>query len=195
MNARNWMIRGNGLHRNGLLYPMLLIAAVSLIIFSAFGVAMMTGLLPRAESMSMERSADASNPVAVEHDAVLPSRHAVSDVSDRSCPNCGVIESIQAVEVKGQGSGLGMAAGGITGALVGNQIGRGNGNTLATIAGAAGGVFAGNEIEKNMKKTVRYQVRVQMSDGTHRTTYQSTAPAFAVGDKVRVINGQIAAIG
>ena len=38
------------LSKNGLLYPMLIIAAISVIIFSALGVAMMTGLLPHAGS-------------------------------------------------------------------------------------------------------------------------------------------------
>jgi outer membrane lipoprotein SlyB len=183
-----------GFHRKGMLYPMLLIAAGSLIIFSLFGVAMMTGLLPRAESMSVEHSETVPKGAPVERGTASPPRRLVSAAAD-PCANCGVIESIKAVEVKGQGSGLGMAAGGITGALVGNQIGRGRGNTLATIAGAAGGVFAGNEIEKNMKKSVQYQIRVQMSDGSYRTTYQPGAPAFAVGDKVKVVNGQVVAAG
>lgn len=46
-----------------------------------------------------------------------------------------------------------------------------------------------------MKKTMRYQVQVRMNDGTYRTTYQSSAPAFSVGAKVKVVNGQIAAAG
>lgn len=46
------ILRKKVLGRNGMLYPMLVIAAVSVVIFSAFGVAMMTGLLPRAESMN-----------------------------------------------------------------------------------------------------------------------------------------------
>jgi outer membrane lipoprotein SlyB len=106
-----------------------------------------------------------------------------------------VVESITPVEVRGSGTGLGMAAGGITGALLGNQVGRGSGNTVATIAGAAGGAFAGNEIEKNMKKAVRYRVRVRMNDGTYRTIYQSSAPAFSVGEKVKVANGQVVSPG
>lgn len=32
--------------RNGILYPMLVIAAIAVIVFSAFGAATMTGLLP-----------------------------------------------------------------------------------------------------------------------------------------------------
>ena len=168
------------LGRNGILYPMLVIAAIAVIIFSAFGVATMTGLLPRAESTN---------------DTHAMTKNRVASSADKTCNNCGVIESINTVEVKGQGSGLGAVAGGVTGALIGNQIGRGNGNTVATIAGMAGGAYAGNEIEKNMKKSSRYQVRVRMNDGTLRTTYSSSAPAFAIGDRVRIMNGQVVAAG
>ncbi len=176
------MLNMKVLSRKGLLYPMLVIAAVSVIIFSAFGVATITGLLPRAESMN-----DA-------HATAQSRKHNAGNV-DPACANCGVVESITPIEVKGSGSGLGMVAGGVTGALVGNQIGRGNGNAVATIAGAAGGAFAGNEIEKNMKKAVRYQVRVRMHDGSYRTIHQSYAPAFAVGEKVKIVNGQVATLG
>lgn len=47
--------RGRVLGRNGLLYPMLVIAAVSVIIFSAFGVALLTGLIPAAQSNSVQQ--------------------------------------------------------------------------------------------------------------------------------------------
>jgi outer membrane lipoprotein SlyB len=107
------------------------------------------------------------------------------------CANCGVIESIRVANVQGQGSGLGAVAGGVAGGLLGNQIGRGNGRTVATIAGAAGGAYAGNAIEKNMKKHTVYRVTLRMEDGRLRTLSQRQAPAFAVGDRVRVANGRI----
>ena len=95
---------------NGLLYPMLVIAAVSVIIFSGFGVAMMTGLLPRAESMSESHE--------VTPHAVTQSKTSVASSQDATCVNCGVVESITPVETKAaHGTGLGMVAGGITGAL------------------------------------------------------------------------------
>ena len=49
MEAKIWGKRM--LDRNGILYPMLVIAAVSVIIVSMLGIVMMMGLLPRAESM------------------------------------------------------------------------------------------------------------------------------------------------
>lgn len=181
---------------NGILYPMLVIAAVSVIIFSALGVASLTGLIPAAQSDSVQQpeSQPKMQPQSVQPPA-KPARAAPTRIVAAACDNCGVVNAINAIEVKGQSSGLGVVAGGVTGALLGNQIGRGNGNAIATIAGAAGGAFAGNEIEKNMKKAVRYQVRVRMNDGTYRTTYQSSAPAFSVGEKVKVVNGQVVSPG
>jgi outer membrane lipoprotein SlyB len=178
------------LNRNGLLYPMLVIAAIAVIVFSAFGVATMLGWLPRAESMG---TAHALNDA---HVMEQPMQQSVRN--DRmACADCGVVDSILPVSVNGSGSGsgLGMVAGGLTGALVGNQLGRGNGNALATIAGAAGGAYAGNTIEKNLKNSVRYEVRVHMQDGTYRTCYQAATPAFVVGSKVKVVDGHVVVSG
>jgi outer membrane lipoprotein SlyB len=162
------------------LYPLLVSAAIAVIIFSALGIATMTGLLPRAES-SVQRAAPAE-PLGVQQPGV-----------QQSCESCGVVESVTPVRVRGQGSGLGLVAGGVAGALLGNQIGRGTGNAVATIAGAAGGAYAGNEIEKNSKASVRYKVRVRMDDGTYRTVSEPHAPPFGAGDKVKIANGRLAA--
>ncbi len=48
-------LSGKLLGRNGLLYPMLLIAAVSAIIFSALGAASLTGLIPNVRSNSVQQ--------------------------------------------------------------------------------------------------------------------------------------------
>jgi len=187
------MLNRKLLGRSGILYPMLVTAAAAVIILSAVGVATMTGLLPRADS-SMTSAPPRAESTNDPREAAQSSNR-VAD-ADRACANCGVVESITPIEVKAaHGSGVGMVAGGITGALLGNQIGHGGGNTLATIAGAAGGAYAGNEIEKNTKKSLRYQVRVRMNDGTYRTTSQSTQPPFAAGDRVRIVNGQVVSAG
>ena len=107
------------------------------------------------------------------------------------CSNCGAIESINAVEEAGQGSGLGAITGGVVGGLVGNQIGQGNGKTVATIAGVAGGAYAGNQIEKNVKKTSHYNIEVRMEDGSFRTIRQKSAVGLSYGDKVKIIDGEI----
>lgn len=159
------------------LQPVYFAAAVSVIVFSAVGVAAITGHLPGATSSP---SAVASAPaVAQPKGAPAP------------CADCGVIEGIRAVQVAGEPTGLGAAAGGITGAVIGSQIGRGDGRTIAAIAGAAGGAYAGNSIEKNMKKHVVHRITLRMDDGSMRVLTQTAAPDYAVGARVRVVGQRI----
>ena len=127
-------------------------------------------LPPRAD-----RDADVSDAQRERHER---------QVAAAACPNCGVVESIDAVEVEGKTNGVGAVAGGVGGALVGNRIAGGNNRTLGGVVGAVGGGLLGNAIEKHQRKTTAYDVHVRMSDGTLRTVRESTSPA--VGEKVRV---------
>lgn len=92
------------------------------------------------------------------------------------CATCGVIESVRAVQQKGQGSGAGAVAGGLLGGVVGNQMGKGNGKTAMTVLGAIGGGFAGNEVEKQTRTVTVYEVHVRMDDGSTRTFTQRSEP-------------------
>jgi outer membrane lipoprotein SlyB len=107
------------------------------------------------------------------------------------CENCGVITAIRTVEQAGEGSGLGAIAGGVVGGLLGHQVGGGTGKDIATIAGAVGGGYAGHQIEKKVKTAKHYEITVRMDDGSSRTMVQETAPAFAIGDKVKIIDGAL----
>ena len=147
--------------------PIVKIAAVAVIIFSAVGVGMMTGIIPGASSKNVAQEAA------------------------KECLNCGVIESIKLVELKGEGSGVGAVTGGVVGAVVGSQIGQGRGKTVAEVAGAAGGAYAGHEIEKNMNKSAYFRVTVRMNNGGVRTVTQKTDPGFKTGDSVRIENGTL----
>jgi outer membrane lipoprotein SlyB len=42
-----------------------------------------------------------------------------------------------------------------------------------------------------MQKRYAYRVTVRMDDGSARTLSQSSPPAFAVGDKVRPVDGAL----
>jgi outer membrane lipoprotein SlyB len=108
-----------------------------------------------------------------------------------TCPGCGTVESIRATEKPGETNAFGMIAGGILGGLLGHQIGQGSGSTAATIIGAAGGAYAGNQVEKNVKKTMQYQVTVRMDDGSMRTIAYDIEPGFRAGDKVRFVDGRL----
>ncbi len=105
------------------------------------------------------------------------------------CANCGVVAAINLVEVKGEGSYIGMIAGGLAGVLIGSQIGGGHGTTVAEVAGGAGGAYAGNEIEKRMKTTKHYEAVVRLDNGGSQTFSYPAQPGFAVGARVRVENG------
>ena len=202
--------------------PLIAAAAVALIIFSAVGVGVMTGLIPS----SMSRSADVQPPAEAESAktdtapaqkqqaaAPAPKKSVASEAPKRTaaneptrvasapparpapriCANCGSVEAVNVIEQQGEGSGLGPVAGGVAGALLANQIGGGSGRNIATVAGAAGGAYAGHQIEKHVKSTKRHEVVVRMEDGSVRTFPYETEPAFRPGAKVKVVEGAIVA--
>jgi outer membrane lipoprotein SlyB len=113
----------------------------------------------------------------------------------KSCSNCGVIESIQIIEVKGDGSYVGKVAGGVVGALLGSQVGKGRGTTAAEIAGALGGAVAGNEIEKRTKSSRHFDVTARLTEGGLQTVTYPNQPPFIVGQKVKLENGVFVANG
>lgn len=178
--------------RTNLLYPLMLIAAVTVIVFSIVGIATMLGWLPSAQSKNdpapgnaaliTSESTSAPPPPGAAADAVKASTTTAAPV----CATCGVVESIRAVESTGKGSGLGAVTGGVVGGILGNQVGGGSGRTVMTVVGAGAGAYAGHEIEKNVKRSTQYQIRVRMSDGSYRTFYQQSQPAFGLGQRVRV---------
>jgi outer membrane lipoprotein SlyB len=164
-------------------------AAASVMIVSLMGAAAIGGWLPSARSDKTDAVAEKSTPTpdAARH---TPTRLAAySNV----CATCGVVTAIHALELKGDASGLGAVAGGLTGGVIGNQMGRGNGNTAMTILGVAGGALAGNEIEKNVKQHYSYRVTVRMDDGSFRTVSQSSAPRIVVGARVHIVDGAVLA--
>lgn len=105
------------------------------------------------------------------------------------CSNCGTIEAINRVEVKGDGGYLGALGGGVVGAVLGSQVGSGKGKTAAQIAGALGGAYAGYVIEGKVRKAYHYEVLVRLQNGTTQTVSYATAPDFRVGDAVKISDG------
>ncbi len=157
------------------LHPLLTAAAVSLTVFSLLGIGAITGLIPSASSQLQEKGAD-KDAAKAEEGGKPAAKGAASAKS--TCANCGVVETVRMVQLEGNASGLGAVAGGVTGALVGNQFGRGGGNTAMTLIGAAGGAYAGNSIEKNMNRQTAYRITVRMDDGAYRTISSPTCPPW-----------------
>lgn len=183
--------------QGNLLYPLMLIASVTVIVFSILGIATMLGWLPTAQSTSESAARTESSGGTME--TTQPAQHrqptAAPAAAPASCVSCGVIESITVVELKGEGSGVGAVTGGVVGGVLGNQVGRGGGRAVMTVVGAGAGAYAGHEIEKNIKRSTQYQIGVRMSDGSLRTFYQQMQPALGVGQKVRVTETGFAAAG
>jgi len=172
--------------RNRLLYPLLVMAAIAVIVFSALGIATMMGYLPSVNSAEKPTAAQTgASTQPPRKDQAAPQKTVVT------CANCGVVDSIRVIEHRGQGTGLGAVAGGLTGMLVGNQFGRSNGRAAMTLLGGVGGAYAGNEIEKNTKKSTSFEIRVRLDNGRIHTVYGASSTAFAVGDRVRVVNGAV----
>ena len=186
--------------RANLLYPLMVIAAVTVIVFCIVGTATLMGWLPRAQSKNSE-PAVRSETVGKTDSGGIRVRPPAADVVNApvtaapTCTDCGVIESIRVVEVKGEGSGVGAVTGGVVGGILGNQVGRGSGRTVMTMVGAGAGAYAGHEIEKNVKRSARYEIRVRMNGGGYRTFYQETQPALSLGQKVRVTERGLVAAG
>ena len=150
--------------RPDILYPVMLVAAITVIVFSFAGIATMMGWLPGALSQGrlLERAESPARWTA----AAEGSRAAAPAPAAACADDCGVIESIRAVDVKGEDSGFGDV-----------------------------GAYSGNEIEKNTRGSVSYHIRVRMNDGTTRTFHERAQPALAVGQKVRVTGHGVIAAG
>ena len=145
---------------------------------------------PAAKTQVAQRSTSTANAPVVVSPTPTPAPAAQPAPATKAiCATCGTVEAVTPITREGQASGVGVVSGGVLGAVVGNQVGKGNGRAAATVLGAVGGGWAGNTIEKNMKKTTAYAVRVRMEDGSRRTIEQSSAPM--VGSKVTVDGGAL----
>lgn len=111
----------------------------------------------------------------------------------QSCATCGLVESVNVVEVEGEPGYTGAIAGGVAGAVLGNQIGKGDGRTAARILGAVGGAYAGREIEKRVVKAKRYDVTVRLHSGSVQTVQHADDPGFKIGQQVRIVDGAVLA--
>lgn len=134
----------------------------------------------------------AVNPAAVNPAAVSPAENQAAN-----CPGCGVVASMEQVQVPVQDHSnhiVGTVAGGVVGGVVGNRFGGGGGKAALTVLGAVGGALAGHEIERNIKgqQTVtRYQLVARTNDGRMHTFRSDTPFQYSPGQPIRVENNQL----
>jgi outer membrane lipoprotein SlyB len=177
MPMNRWMIGGAGLLAGGALAAAIMVSPL------------VRGPAPTAEAAGPATTTPAgkaapATPAAAPKAAGVPAPQRAAAAPAEVCASCGTVESVVAVQQKGEGSGVGAVAGGVIGGVLGNQIGGGTGKTVATVVGAVGGGMAGHEIEKQARATTAYQVRVRMDDGTLRTVTQKQN--LAVGARVNL---------
>ena len=215
------------------LHPLVLAAAVAVLLFCGVGTAALMGWLPSSQGEAPALSANASAeqlaslqanqpqtgmpPAGMQPLAALPPQqqaqqpvqqqqqqqpvrqpqpeYVAAAPAPKVCSNCGVVEAIHEVNTRAEGSGVGAAGGAVVGGLLGNQVGGGHGRQLATVLGAVGGAVAGNQIEGSVRATRSYNIVVRLDNGKTRTVHQSAAPNWRQGDRVRVVNGGLRAMG
>jgi outer membrane lipoprotein SlyB len=78
-------------------------------------------------------------------------------------------------------------AGGVLGAVVGNQVGKGSGRAAATVLGAVGGGYVGHKVEERTRTKTVYQIAVRLENGSMRRF--TRAQPMAVGTPV-VLQGK-----
>jgi outer membrane lipoprotein SlyB len=100
----------------------------------------------------------------------------------------GTVSSMRYVEVQNVQNGreLGAIAGGIAGAMIGDQFGKGRGNTLATGAGAIAGAMAGSSMADNANRHVAQEWFVKLENGRSIAVIQND-PNILVGARVAVV--------
>lgn len=117
--------------------------------------------------------------------------YTASSVGEVSSSAPGVIISARQVTIEDkeylEENGLGIIGGGVGGALVGSQIGKGRGNTLATIGGGVAGAVAGAFAEKALKTQNAMEYIISLESGETKSVVQGMDPVFAAGQKVWVI--------
>jgi len=167
------------------IHPLMWIAGIALIVFCGAGVAAFMGWIPGSTGEpSVVGKLDKPRPA---EKARAAARTPVAAI----CAECGMVQSVHEIEIKGQTSGIGAVGGAVAGGVLGNQVGHGDGRKVATVVGAVGGAVVGNEIEKHVKSTKSYEITVRFEDGSSRVITEPDATAWRVGDKVKVINGII----
>ena len=145
----------------------------------------------RADARERARDQAQSEARADKQDQARADKRSQAKAVQARCAHCGVVESIREVDTKGEATGLGAVGGAVVGGVLGNQVGDGCGRMIARVAGAVGGAVAGHQIEKYAKSTKSYEITVRFENGSSSVIHEDSAPAWRVGERVKVTNGVI----
>lgn len=109
--------------------------------------------------------------------AVVACGFAGGAAAQATCADCGVVQSVRAVEQKGEGSGVGLVAGGVVGGVLGHQIGSGRGQDVATAVGAVGGAAVGANVGRGSTYTQNVQ-KCAVVPGSAQPSYWDVTYVF-----------------
>jgi len=159
--------------RSRLLIPLMIVAALSVVVFSGIGVAAITGHLPLART-GANPAGEFSFTVSKAATAAKARGDKPLRLASNDCATCGRVQSIETMTP----DALAAASGG---PLVMRDP---NGST------------AGNLSEPDTTKPVAgYVVKLRMDDGTTRVIQEHAKPRFTVGQRVRLMNGLVLTLG
>jgi outer membrane lipoprotein SlyB len=210
------------------LHPLLTAAAISVTVFSAVGVATLTGLVPH--SLGSQQQNQEATPLQIPQEVVKPIEPAITHpVPAKKAPvaqaakprpsapiaysdfgqeapiaqvetrkpvaqpgNLATIQAVREVKDPGKTTGLGPIAGGIAGAVLGDQLGgKGMTRKVVTVLGAAGGAYAGRQIEEHTRATKHWEIDLRRDDGAYETMRSDVTPPYHAGDRVRIVDGRL----
>ena len=103
------------------------------------------------------------------------------------CGDCALVESIRTVEVASSGPAyFGAVAGGIAGALFGDQIGKAHERHVTRLLGALGGAVVGHEIERSASRRTQYEATFRLPGGAQKVRRYDSPPPFRAGETIRL---------
>ncbi len=195
-------------------HPLIILASIAVIIFSAAGVAAIMGWIPASRGDAAPSTAAAPalhanaalpgaqgtvgaarkpRPHSAQVAAAEPNAGARASGAIARCTDCGAVTSVREVDQAGQGSGVGAVGGAVAGGVLGHQVGGGSGKDIMTVVGAVAGGIAGHQIEKKVRTTRNYEISVRMDDGSTRVLTEPSLPTWRAGDRVKLIDGRLQA--
>ena len=115
----------------------------------------------------------------------------------RNCNQCGVVQDVQQVYLRGSnnsnGGTLGAIIGAVAGGVLGHTVGKGDGRTAATVAGAVAGGAVGHHVGERSGngEDTAWQIQVRLDDGRYATVTQREDPNVRAGDYVQVRDNHV----